>query len=234
MNPNHSRYADWDSVYVLGSLSPAERREYEEHLETCDACRRSVSELAPMPGLLARLSTERAEALLDESDGETPSPRPELLDAVRREARRRSLRRTRTRITLAAAAVLVVVAAVAVPFALTRPAADRQSVAFEAVVDVPVSATAVLTPVEWGTRIELDCTYEPESGDDHAPEGGWPYALIVVDRDGRSTEVSSWRATAGATARLEAGSALGVDDIASLEIRSVTTGDVLLRGDAEG
>ena len=32
MNPNHSRYADWDSVYVLGSLSPAERREYEEHI----------------------------------------------------------------------------------------------------------------------------------------------------------------------------------------------------------
>ena len=37
MNPDHARFAEWDSAYVLGALSPAERREYEEHLETCDA-----------------------------------------------------------------------------------------------------------------------------------------------------------------------------------------------------
>jgi hypothetical protein len=233
MNPDHSRYADWDSAYVLGSLSPAERREYEEHLETCDACRRSVSELAPMPGLLARLSTDRAEMLLDESTDEAPSPRPELLDAVRREARRRDIRRTRIRIVLAAAAALVVIAAVAALVVIVRPPADRQSVAFEAVVDIPVSASAVLTPVDWGTRIELDCSYETESGDHEGADAGWPYALIVVDLDGRSTEVSSWRATPGATARLEAGSALGVDEIASLEIRAVGTGDVLLRAAAD-
>ena len=75
MNPDHSRYAEWDAAYVLGALSPAERREFEEHLEACEACRRSVAELAPMPGLLARLSAGRAEALLDE-DGTAPSPRP--------------------------------------------------------------------------------------------------------------------------------------------------------------
>ncbi|WP_173924458.1 anti-sigma factor [Agromyces sp. Marseille-P2726] len=229
MNPDHSRYADWDSAYVLGALSPTERREYEEHVEMCDACRRSVAELTPMPGLLARLDTDRAEALLDEGADEMPSPRPELLDAVRREARRRSVRRSRTRVALLAAAALVVIAAVAVPLALSRPAADRQSVAFEAVVDAPVTATAVLTPVEWGTRIQLDCTYQADPGDE-GPRSGWPYALVVVDSDGRSTEVSSWRAAPGATARLEAGSALGVDEIASLEIRAVATGDVLLRG----
>jgi len=107
MNPDHSRYADWDSAYVLGALSPAERREYEEHLETCEACRRSVAELSPMPGLLARLSAGRAQALLEEPDGATSSPDPALLDAVRREGRRRRIRRTRTRIALAAAAAVV-------------------------------------------------------------------------------------------------------------------------------
>lgn len=229
MNPDHSRYAEWDAAYVLGALSPAERREFEEHLEACEACRRSVAELAPMPGLLARLSAGRAEALLDE-DGTAPSPRPELLEAVRHEARRRSIRRTRTTVMLAAAAAVVVVAAVAVPLALTRAPADRQSVAFESLVDAPVSATAVLTPAEWGTRIELDCTYDaPEA---EASESGWPYTLVVVGRDGRSEEVSSWRAAPGATARLEAGSAFDVDEIASLEIRSVATGAVLLRGTA--
>ena len=93
MNPDHSRFADWDSAYVLGALSPADRREYEEHLETCEVCRRSVAELAPMPGLLARLPAERAEALLDEPAVGASAPRPDLLDAVRREGRRRSIRR---------------------------------------------------------------------------------------------------------------------------------------------
>ena len=103
MNPEHARFADWDSAYVLGALSPAERREYEEHLETCETCRRSVAELSPIPGLLARLSVERAEALL--VDDQAPAaPRPELLDAVRREGRRRGIRRTRILIAVGAAA----------------------------------------------------------------------------------------------------------------------------------
>jgi anti-sigma-K factor RskA len=232
MNPDHSRYADWDSAYVLGALAPGERREYEAHLETCEACRRSVAELAPMPGLLARLPAERAEALLDEPAVGALAPRSELLDAVRRQGRRRGIRRTRIRIALAAAAALVVLAAVAVPLALMRPAADREAIAFETVADVPVSASAVLSAAEWGTRIELDCTYDAVSVAD-VPEGGWPYALVVVDRDGERTEVSSWLAMPGATARLEAGTALAVDEIASLEIRGVASGDVLLRALAE-
>ena len=81
-----------------------------------------MAELAPIPGLLARLSAERAEALLDV--GPAPgAPRPELLDAVRREGRRRGIRRTRIRIAVAAAAAAVVLAAVLAPLAFTRPGA---------------------------------------------------------------------------------------------------------------
>jgi len=228
MNPDHARYADWDSAYVLGALSPAERREYEDHLESCESCRRSVGELSPIPGLLARLSADRASALLDEPAA-APPPRPELLDAVRREARRRRFRRTRVRLAMAVAAVVVVLTAILVPLALLRPAGDVQTVAFEAVADVPVTATAVLTPVAWGTRIDLDCRYR-DTGASDAPDDGWPYALYVVDHEGNLSEVSSWRANPGKTARLAAGTALGVEDIASLEIRSLGSGDVLLRG----
>src|SRR5258705_13602905 len=49
------RYVTWDAAYVLGSLSSAERREYEAHLETCDRCRSAVAELSGMPALLAML-----------------------------------------------------------------------------------------------------------------------------------------------------------------------------------
>ena len=50
MNPDHARFAEWDSAYVLGALSPSDRREFEEHLEICDLCARAVAELSPCPG----------------------------------------------------------------------------------------------------------------------------------------------------------------------------------------
>jgi len=231
MNPDHARFAEWDSAYVLGALSPAERREYEEHLESCDLCRRSVAELTPIPGLLARLTPERAGAVLDEPAVDAQAPRPELLEAVRREGHRRRIRRTRVRLAMAAAAVAVVLAAVLVPLAFVRPV-DAQTVAFEAVTDVPVSATATLTSVGWGTQIELDCRYG-DVGSSDAPEDGWPYALYVVDRDGNRSEVSSWRANPGKTARLAAATAVEIEDIASLEVRALGSGDVLLLGDPD-
>lgn len=233
MNADHERIADWDSAYVLGALSPAERREYEGHLETCERCRRAVEELAPMPGLLARLTAERAEALLEEGEGAVTAlaPRPELLAAVRHEARRRRVRRRRVRAAIAAAAGAVAITAVAVPLGLMRTPPGVEVVAFETIGEVPVTATAELTPVAWGTRIDLDCTYELDDTDDaDVPVDGWPYALYVVDRDGTSRELSSWRASPGATARLEAGTAVDLDEIAALEIRAIASGDVLLVG----
>ncbi|MFC9561238.1 anti-sigma factor family protein [Agromyces sp. NPDC056965] len=231
MNPDHARFADWDSAYVLGALSPAERGEFEQHLETCELCRRSVAELAPMPGLLARLSPERAESLLGEPGAEpVPAPRDDLLDVVRLEDRRRRRRRARTWWIASAAAAVIAVVAIAVPLAVTRPQSVSESVAFEAVADLPLSATATLTQVAWGTRIELDCSYADAEASD-APPGGWPYALVVVGRDGERTDVSSWRASPGSSARLSAGAALDLDEIASLEIRAMGSGDVLMRSE---
>ena len=43
---DHTRYAEWDAAYVLGALSPAERREFEEHLDECEKCRAAVTELS--------------------------------------------------------------------------------------------------------------------------------------------------------------------------------------------
>ncbi|WP_448810593.1 anti-sigma factor family protein [Agromyces bauzanensis] len=231
MTSDHPRYAEWDASYVLGALSPAERREYEEHLESCETCRRAVAELTPMPGLLARLESERATALLDDEPGPVVALRPELLAAVRHEARRRRMRRTRVRAAVAAAAGAVALTTVAVPMQLAQAPTGVEVVAFETVAEVPVTATAELTPVAWGTRIDLDCTYETEDTDAaKAPAEGWSYALVVVDRDGKRSDLSTWRASPGATARLEAGTAVDVDDIAALEIRAVASGDVLLRG----
>ena len=72
------RYATWDAAYVLGSLSSAERREYEAHLETCDRCRAAVAELSGMPALLGLLDVDDVRALDDEQP-EPPPLRPEVL-----------------------------------------------------------------------------------------------------------------------------------------------------------
>lgn len=237
MTPDHAHYADWDSAYVLGALEPAERREYEAHLERCERCRAAVAELAPMPGLLSRLSADRATALIAEpadseagvgaGAGAQGAPAPALLDAVRREGRRR-IRRTRVRtivIGLVAAAALAL--AVVLPQAFLRDAGTR-TVEFVTLADAPVSAAATLEPVAWGTRIELDCRYAEAPGIE-APAAGWTYGLFVVGDDGTSTQLSTWRAAPGAAARLEAGTALAEVDIAALEIRAMGTGVVLLR-----
>ena len=43
-------FAEWDAAYVLGALSPSDRRAYERHLAECDACRAAVADLAVSTG----------------------------------------------------------------------------------------------------------------------------------------------------------------------------------------
>ena len=83
-----------------------------------------------------------------------------------------------------------------------------------------------------GHAHRADCRYAEDAASD-APAEGWPYALVVVDRDGVRSEVSSWRASPGSIARLSAATAVDLDEIASLEIRALGSGDVLMRGVTE-
>jgi Putative zinc-finger len=107
---NH-RYAMWDAAYVLGSLSAADRREFEAHMENCPGCREAAADLSGMPALLSQLSREEV-AAINES-GRTPSATPEmspelspsLLATVR--GRRR---RTRVATWVASSAAAVVLA----------------------------------------------------------------------------------------------------------------------------
>ena len=77
MNTNETdRYRHWAAVYVLGSLNPGERREYETHLAECTQCSAAVAELAGLPELLDTLAPEEAQAI-------GPSyPRPDMFGRV--------------------------------------------------------------------------------------------------------------------------------------------------------
>jgi len=45
-------FSDWDAAYILGALSPEDRRAYEKHLAETPASAAELSELAGLPGVL--------------------------------------------------------------------------------------------------------------------------------------------------------------------------------------
>src|SRR5690348_14862560 len=102
MTDAHDDVADWDAAYVLGALTPADRRVYESHLAQCPSCRAAVARLAPTVGLLSRVPADRARAIADVPE----EPAAQLREKV---VRAHSLRRQRRRniFTLAAAAALI-------------------------------------------------------------------------------------------------------------------------------
>ncbi|MDF2665533.1 MAG: putative transrane transcriptional regulator [Microbacterium sp.] len=228
MSAEHERLSSWDGAYVLGALSGADRAEFEDHLAVCASCRKAVAELAPTAGLLSRLSAERARAIAA-ANGPAPvvTPDPSLRTRVVQTARRRRARRV-TAWTLAASLAVV---AIGVPTVITVTNASSSGVtyALDEVNGAPLEASVKLTPVAWGTRIDLVCQYTGEVLD--APPGGWPYALAVTDDSGATSVLSTWRAGPGATTELSAGTDLEASSIGSIEIRSVDGDRVVMRRD---
>ncbi len=238
----HDEYATWDAAYVLGALAPAERREYEEHLRTCERCADAVGELAGMPGLLSRVPREQAAALLDAGDGLSSTtsdaasapagPSDTVLPSLLHRARRR---RTRTRwlvagLSVAAAAILVGVLAFVLPTVLpqAQPLNEAGRVTMQQVEPSAVTADLRLTSEPWGTRIESRCRYA-HVDEEEGYHPAWTYAMVVTDREGRQTEISTWTAEEGTTAWPTATTSVPLTDIASVDIRTARDGTVLLR-----
>ncbi len=239
----HDEFATWDGAYVLGALSPVDRRAYEAHLATCRSCTASVNELAGLPGLLARVPDEQALALVPAaaaapagaaaSDG-TPSARvgtapdalPKLLHAARRHRAR--VRWWTAGSVLVAAAVLALTAFLVLPGALapTTNQANGTHVTLSQVQPNPLTADVRLVSEPWGTRIETNCTYAEWAGS--TEEGPWTYTMVVTDRAGASKQVSSWTAYAGTTVSPTSTTSVPVADIASIDIRAAN-GQVLLK-----
>ena len=243
MTTDHTRYADWDAAYVLGSLSPADRREFEAHLENCKSCRAAVAELSALPGLLGRLDAARAFAVLD-PDGDAGRPPADLVDRIRARDRAQRVRRgVFSAGAVAAAAALAAVLTLTVPALLasggqplTQPTppptsqpsdAPTETVAFVATSDdVPVEATAELSRLAWGTSIRMTCTWHPDPV--NGPYAPVQYALWVTDADGAETALSTWSSGAGDQVVVTAGTAVALDAISRLQVRDASGERVLL------
>lgn len=222
-----------DAAYVLGALSPAERREFETHLRVCAACASSVGDLAGLPGLMSKVSVEQLTA---EAEAPPETLLPSLARAVRRERGRRSLA---VGAAAAAAAFLIAGGAAALtgpdsparPPVASKPASTATTpsgtanLALTAVVPSPVTASARLVDMAWGTRIDLTCSYNANGS---YPAGGSAYALVVIDRSGAAQQVATWKALPDRELTVMGATSLARRDIAAVEIRT-TSGRAILR-----
>jgi anti-sigma factor RsiW len=225
-------YATWDAAYVLGSLSPADRREYEAHLSGCPLCTQAVAELSGMPALLSKLDSETVAAINDQTAEPPIAPTllPSLLFAVRRQ-------RHRSRVvtwssSAAAAALLAIGAFVGVAnHSLTSPAtqtaqqpqASGSALQMAQVGTKALASTVSLSPQNWGTVIDLRCVCLAPVYAHHDK-----LAMVVVNRDGTHTQLATWVADPGHTATPAGSISTPVDQIASVQVVSADNGKVLL------
>lgn len=216
-------YADWDGAYVLGALSPDDRREYEQHLKTCELCSRAVGELAGIPGVLGLVEPLDALAVTGPAAQPSPPADDELAPPVSLLARRARTAQTRRRVLLVAAASALVLGGFATGTLVSQVSGEDQPPAVQALADEVrlqpvdgsgVQATLALQPAAWGTGLEWSCSY---------PEGrlvdGVTYELTLVSQTGERLTAATWTGgTTSTTTGLSASTALAPEEIARVEL----------------
>jgi hypothetical protein len=240
----HDEYREWDAAYVLGALSPVERRAFERHLSGCARCAACVAELAGMPGILGLLSP--ADAVDAGATGDDSLRGTHQAATLRRLATQLGAERRRTRRMLAAgaaiAAALLLAAGILLGGTVLAPRleeaepAPSSSVSADVLEMVPLTAGTLtadltVTPRKWGTLLAWECRYENPTWTD--PTGGSAelpqYALYVTQSDGTETVVATWRAAGERAGGLAAATSIPTDDIRSVEVRTVSGNRPLAR-----
>ncbi|MGU3497806.1 zf-HC2 domain-containing protein [Mycobacterium sp. C31M] len=222
----HDRYATWDASYVLGALSPAERREFETHLQGCEHCRAAVGELTGMPALLGMLDLADLDSMEREPEL-PPTLRGDVLARVRvRQRRGRWL--TTAALGLAAALLAIGLVAVIRPEILGLQQDSPPAVAMlemGKVSETPINASIALSNYSWGTRIDMACSYGDWGRRDAPPQN---LGMVVIGRDGSRTQIATWLGLSGATALPSGNTPMRQSEIASVQLVSADDGKVLL------
>ena len=229
-------YLLWDAAYVLGSLSDADRREYEAHLRNCPSCRQAVDELSGMPALLGQLTADEVAEIDDGASEALPPLNPRVLTSLQAKVsrRRRNTRVVTWTVTAAAAAVMVFGVLVGVqshPGAPASPRTEASALTMTPVAPTVLTATVAMTGHGWGTQIDMTCTYPAETGSS-APGAVEPpdkLAMVVVGRDGSHDRLASWKAVDGVRATPVGSTSIPIDQIATVQIVAADTGNVLLQ-----
>jgi hypothetical protein len=214
-------------AYVLGALEREERSGLERHLQTCEICRAELDRLAPLPGLLSRLTLDEAEMLhtaepepaeLEVAEPEpaaTSAPLERALFEVSR-ARRRS--RVMRGAAVGAAVVLAAVAAISGPVLRGGGGVEPAPLTAAATnVRTGVQGTAELSREPWGTRVELRLV---------GVRPGEHCRLVAHAAGGRTEVAATWRAGYLGTAEVPGAVAIPPERLRSLHV--VTANDQVL------
>lgn len=218
-----------DAAYVLGSLAPAERQAYEQHLAGCPRCQAAVGRLAGLPGLLAATSPADIGATA------TPVPDtllPRLLATVTRERRRRRFLVSGIAGAAVAAAVALVIALLVRPSAGTPQAAPTTApqpvpVQMTPLVSAPMDVSLQLSDKQWGTSVIVRCAYQG------GHQAGLGYQLVAFDPDGKPQTLGWWTSVAGSATTVTTASSLHLKDISRVEVQ-LPDGMPVLRADRPG
>ena len=226
------KYATWDAAYVLGSLSYADRREFEAHLGGCVRCREAVAELSGMPALLSRLDRDEVAAIAEgDAASETPALPSEMLPSLLAKVawRRRRSRLITWTATAAAAAVLAIGVFVGVyghsiTGVSTPPQASVSAQPMAQVGTAALASTVAVNAQHWGTYIDLKCVCLAPVNSHHDT-----LAMVVVGRDGSHTRLATWVAEPGHTAMPAGSISLPADQIAAVQVVLADNDRVLLQ-----
>jgi len=226
----HDECGIWDAAYVLGVLSPTERREFEAQMADCPMCRNAVGELNGMPALLAQLGRDEIAAIDRAGSGAAPLAPNELLPSLLAKV---NWRRRRSRIATwvvgsAAAAVLAVgvFVDVAGPSGRSVPALSQASASVQPMAQVGterLSSTVSLSSETWGTFIAMKCICLAPLNAHHDA-----LAMVAVGRDGSRTRIATWVANPGETATPAGSTSTPVEQIGSVQVVSADNDQVLL------
>lgn len=190
-------------AYLVGALDPRERADVDRHLASCPSCRDELAALAPLPGMMSRLSL--AEAV----SGPPPiddAMLERLMVAAQRDRRGASHRRW-----LAAAAAVVVLAGgttagVAGWHATHTTHWQRLSVA-----SGPIHMSVDLEPAATGTTVHLWL---------RGVNRGQRCRLIAISDTGVRDVAGSWEATYSGTAVIKGTTSIERNHLAKLVIET--------------
>ena len=190
-------------AYLVGSIDARERAEVEAHLAQCPQCREELASLAPLPGLMSRITVEEAVS------GPPPVDDAMLERLLRSASAERSVARHRRWLAGAAAAVVLVgtpLAGVAVYQAATathwHTAVASAGQLHMRVEMAPASNGTALTLALSGVRPEEHCE------------------LVAVSDTGASEVAGSWVATYSGTAVISGTTAISYKHLKTLLIRT--------------
>jgi len=225
-------------VYLLGAADAGQRREVEEHLATCPACRDELARLSPLPGLLSRVPADAVPAGLSRTrpvmaavhgihlDGR-PAVHSVPQDGAPGPGRQRpgGTRRWRLAGFVAAAAVAGLAAGLAAGFA-AAPRGGGVTATFPGIGVVNATPAVIFAGSDSATKFQATAALMSTSRGSsidlwlHGRLRGGRCELVVDTRAGQHEVAGTWNAWAANFVVIPASTDWRPSKIASLELRT--------------